>query len=87
MGIKFRLNDIFIYGSSFTTIRTPNHKALDRREEQGIIIGNNDDIEGYRVLFTRDRVVRTTQHIQNIKTLSEKANAQLIRKIIEGFEG
>nr|CCA25734.1 AlNc14C317G10549 [Albugo laibachii Nc14] len=37
-------------------------------------------------MFTKDRVVRTTQHIKNIKTLSEDANLQLIRDMNENHE-
>lgn len=30
------------------------------------------------MLFTKDRDVRTTQHVKNIKTLSEDANRKLL---------
>nr|CCA27483.1 hypothetical protein ALNC14_136270 [Albugo laibachii Nc14] len=35
------------------------HKVLDRREEEGFIIGKNDEVKEYRVLFTKDRITET----------------------------
>ena len=75
--IKPKLTDIVIFGSPCTVIRTPKHKTLDRRREAGLNIGKSDEVRGYRVLFTVYRVVRTTQHVQNIKKLREEVNAQL----------
>ena len=85
-GVKPKLTDIVIFRSPCTAIRTPKHKALDRSGEEGIIIGKNDEVKGYRVLFTKERVLRTTQHVQNIKALSEEANEKLIRELDDGTE-
>ncbi|CAI5734057.1 unnamed protein product [Peronospora destructor] len=82
-GVKPKLTDIVILGSLCTAIRSPKHKTLERRGEAGLIIGKSDETEGYRVLFTKDRVVRTTQHVQNVKTLSVDANEMLIRQLGE----
>ncbi|CAI5743621.1 unnamed protein product [Peronospora destructor] len=59
-GGKPKLTDIVIFGSPCTAIRSPKHKTLERRGESGLIISKIDETKGYRVLFTKDRVVRTT---------------------------
>ncbi|CAI5715134.1 unnamed protein product [Peronospora farinosa] len=52
----------------------------------GLVIGKSDEVKGYRILFTKDRVVRTSQHVQNIQILSKKANSRLIRHASEKDE-
>ncbi|CAI5709712.1 unnamed protein product [Peronospora destructor] len=81
--VKPKLTDIVIFGSPCTAIRSPKHKILERRGEAGLIIGKSDETKDYRVLFTKDRVVRATQHVQNVKTLSVDANEMLIRQLGE----
>ncbi|CAI5712605.1 unnamed protein product [Peronospora destructor] len=63
-------------------MRLPKDKTLEKGGETGII-SKSDETKGYRVLFTIDRVVRTTQHVQNVKTLSVDANEMLIRQLGE----
>nr|CCA16771.1 AlNc14C25G2514 [Albugo laibachii Nc14] len=82
-GVSPTLTDIVIVGSPCTAIRTPKRKTIDRRGEERLIIGKSDETKGYRVLFTKDRLALTTQHVKNIKTLSEDVNAKLVRQIDE----
>lgn len=56
-GVSPMLMDIVIFESPCTTIRTPKYKTIDRRGEAGLIIGKSDITKGYRVLFTKDRVI------------------------------
>lgn len=80
-GVRSTLTDIVIFGSPCTEIRTPNHKTLDRCGEAGVIIGKSDENKEYRVLFTNDRVVRATQHVKNIKSVRDDANAKRVIRL------
>lgn len=81
---QLKLTDNVISGLPCTAIRTPKRKTLDRHGEAVLIIGKSDQTKRYRVLFTKDGVVRTTQHVKIFKTLSE--NGKFVRQIDEHDE-
>ncbi|POM59010.1 Hypothetical protein PHPALM_36259 [Phytophthora palmivora] len=75
-GKPVNVTDIVAFGSPCTVYANPK-KALDRRGTGGIIVGKNEETEGYKVIVVKDNVVVTTRHVGNIETLSSEANEQL----------
>ena len=73
------MSEIFVFGSPCTAHRDAANKSLGERRRPGIIIGKSDEIKGYGVYITRDKVVVMTQHVENVETVSEEQNEQLRR--------
>ncbi|POM69430.1 Hypothetical protein PHPALM_14285 [Phytophthora palmivora] len=73
--------DIVLFGSPCTVIREKKYCVLAACAEEGLIVGRDAEAKGYRVLFTNDRVVSATQHVQNIQTMSQGSNALRLRHL------
>ena len=80
------LSDIVVFGSSCTVHRTTSNKSLGPRGKQGIIIGKNDEMKGYRVFIPMDHVVVVTQHVKNVETLDSIQRPNMT-KTLHGTEG
>lgn len=60
-------------------------KPMGERGCPGLIIGNRDEMKGYRVYIQRDKVV-VTQHVSSVEILSDAQIKQLKRMRLGGSE-
>uniref|UniRef100_A0AAV1UR91 Retroviral polymerase SH3-like domain-containing protein n=1 Tax=Peronospora matthiolae TaxID=2874970 RepID=A0AAV1UR91_9STRA len=71
---KTNLSDIPVFGSTRTVHLHIDNKSLGAREKATIIIGKNEEMKGYRVYLTKERVFVVTQHVKNNGTLNTMQN-------------
>ncbi|OWZ03940.1 Copia LTR rider [Phytophthora megakarya] len=76
-GVVPNLADVVMFGSPCTAFRDPGKKTWRPRAQVGMIVGKNDETKGFKVYLPKDRMVITTQHIQNVETLNNQQNALL----------
>ncbi|POM58937.1 Mitochondrial Carrier (MC) Family [Phytophthora palmivora] len=69
--------DIVVFGSPCTVHQDAKNKSLGERGKPAMIIGKSDEMKGYRVYIPKDKVVVVTQHVRNVKTLTDEQNDQL----------
>ena len=65
------LNDIVVFGSPCTIHLMTANKSLGARWKPAIIIGKDDEMKEYRVFIPIERFVVVTQHVKNVKTLTD----------------
>lgn len=63
-GARPRLGNVVVFESSCTEFRDPGEKAWQPRAEVGMIVGKNDETNGFKVYLPKSRVVITTQHVR-----------------------
>ncbi|KAE9338506.1 hypothetical protein PF008_g12026 [Phytophthora fragariae] len=89
-GVRPKLDNVVVFGSSCTEFRDPGKKAWQPRAEVGMIVGKNDEMNRFKVYLPKSRVVITTQHVrkpnmcENMETLNVEQNSkpqeQLLRE-------
>ena len=65
------LSDIVAFGSPCIIHRMNSNKSLGAREKPAIFIGKDDEMKGYRVFIPIERIVVVTQHVKNVKNLTD----------------
>ena len=75
------LRDKVAFGSVCSIYRDPRKSSLAKRSQVGIIIVRSDETNVYRVFLQKKNKVTVTQHVKDIKTLSEAQNNQLQREL------
>lgn len=75
------LRDKVAFGSVCSIYRDPRESSLAKRSQLGIIIVRSDETNVYRVFLQKKNKVTVTQHVKDIKTLSEAQNNQLQRAL------
>lgn len=62
--------------------RDARNKLLGERGKQGLVIGRSDEMKGYKVFISNEKIVVVTQHVRNVETLTKEQNAQLRRVLL-----
>ncbi|OWZ23768.1 Rve-domain-containing hypothetical protein [Phytophthora megakarya] len=65
------LSDIVIFGSPCTVYRDPGNKAWKTRAEVGMIVGKNDETNGFKVYLPKDRVAQLQRENPELKEAIE----------------
>ena len=75
------VSNVVVFGSPCMVWRDSNNKSFAKHAERALILENNDETKGYKVLFLKDRVVTTTRHVSQIGTLTEDVSKQISRTL------
>uniref|UniRef100_A0AAV1USC0 Integrase catalytic domain-containing protein n=1 Tax=Peronospora matthiolae TaxID=2874970 RepID=A0AAV1USC0_9STRA len=72
------LKDRVAFGSTCTTHNHPSNNSLGERGREGIIIGRGSETKAYKVYIPVDKVVKVTQHVQNVKAPADNQDDKKI---------
>lgn len=75
------ISDLVVFGSPCTVYRNPQKRTWKPRAEVSPIIKKPDETKVYKVYIPRDRVVITTQHVQNVETLGGDRSRHLQKQL------
>ncbi|GMF38959.1 unnamed protein product [Phytophthora fragariaefolia] len=71
-GVKPQLSDIVVFGSACTAYRDPGKKEWKPRAQVGMIVGMDDETNGYKVYLPHERDVVVTQHREEVAQRKEQ---------------
>nr|BAP68978.1 RxLR effector candidate protein [Hyaloperonospora arabidopsidis Emoy2] len=84
LGNRYMINFVD-YESNYVKIflAETKDKNFAQRGQRGFIVGIGESTKGYQVYLPKEKVVVTSQHANNIETLTVEQNEQVARRLVQ----